>query len=296
MITGKQMSGTLPLIQDKFQAYSQMLKLRLSMLVALSGMFGYAMAAGADFAWAELWWMGLGAMLVTGSSNAFNQIFEKEHDIKMKRTAQRPMPSGKLGNSEALMFALLVGLAGLIVIGQVFNLAATLLSIIALISYAFVYTPMKQVSPFAVFVGAIPGSLPPLIGWVAVTGAIDKSGLLLFAFQFFWQFPHFWAIAWRLDEDYQRAGFKMLPTPSGRSSSSARLILIYTLCLVPLAFFPWQMDLVSGWAALALVGLALAFAWPALQLYRSLAQKHAKQLMFTSFLYLPLMQAVFLLG
>lgn len=284
------------LARTKTQAFAQLLKLRLSMLVALSAMFGYAMAAGSAFAWDSLCWMGLGGLMITGASNALNQIFEREHDLRMKRTSSRPLPEGRITNQEALVFALAVAIGGLVILGNHFNLASTLLGVIGLISYAFVYTPMKQVSPFSVFVGAIPGGLPPLIGWVAVTGAIDTGGLLLFAFQFFWQFPHFWAIAWRLDEDYQRAGFKMLPTSSGRSASSARLILIYTLCLIPLAYFPWQEGMVQAWAAFALGGLGLLFALPALSLLRTLDDKHAKTLMFTSFLYLPLIQVVFLLG
>ena len=292
----KAMQVSLALTLNKAKAFNQLLKLKLSMLVALSAMFGYAMAAGPAFSWMKLLWMGLGGLMITGASNALNQIFEKSLDQKMKRTAQRPLPSGQLSENEALVFALLVALGGLVLLGYHFNLASTLLGVIGLISYAFVYTPMKQVSPFSVFVGAIPGSLPPLIGWVAVTGAIDLNGLLLFGFQFFWQFPHFWAIAWRLDEDYQRAGFKMLPTPSGKSKASARLMLIYTLCLVPLAYFPWEEGMIEWWAAIGLAALGMLFAFPALRLFQTLDGRYAKQLMFASFLYLPLIQLVFLFG
>ncbi len=296
MIRSQEIQSSLSRTLDKSKSLIQLLKLKLSMLVALSAMFGYAMAAGSSFQWMSLVYMGIGGLMITGASNALNQIFEKEHDLKMKRTASRPMPEERLSNNEALFFAIAVAIAGLTLLGWHFNLAATLLGVIGLISYAFVYTPMKQVSPFSVFVGAIPGSLPPLIGWVAVTGAIDTGGMILFAFQFFWQFPHFWAIAWRLDEDYQRAGFKMLPTSSGRSKSSARLILLYTLCLIPLAYFPWHEGLVQGWAAILLGVLGAAFAIPAIGLFRTLGQDHAKRLMFTSFLYLPAIQIVFLLG
>jgi protoheme IX farnesyltransferase len=278
----------------KVQAFAQLLKFRLTMLVALSAVFGYAMAAGGDAGWLMLLMIGLGGFLITGASNVLNQVIEKEYDAIMARTAQRPLPTGKLNLLESLVYALMLAVAGIALLGYFFNLPAALLGIIGLLSYAFVYTPLKRITPFSVFVGAIPGGLPPLIGWVAFTGQLDPGGVVLFAFQFFWQFPHFWAIAWQLDEDYRKAGFKMLPTPSGRSYSSARLMLIYTLCLVPLAWFPFQLELVSATGAVLLAGLGLLFAWPAWRLYRGLDTSMARNLMFASFLYLPLIQLVFL--
>jgi heme o synthase len=289
-------SSPLGLIRNKADAYLRLLKLRLSLLVALSAVFGYAMAAGTSATGWSLLWVGLGGLLVTGASNVLNQVFEKDYDKLMKRTAQRPMPLGQLSNTEAVVYALLVAVMGITLLGACFNLPAALLGIIGLLSYAFVYTPLKRISPFAVFVGAIPGGLPPLIGYVAFTGSIDSLGMILFAFQFFWQFPHFWAIAWRLDEDYQRAGFKMLPSASGRSKYSASLILLYTLSMVPLALFPWSAGMVNGWAALGLALSGLFFAVPAIALQRSLDMKHAKRLMFASFLYLPVIQVIFLVG
>jgi len=289
-------SSPLGLIRHKVGAYVRLLKLRLSLLVALSAVFGYAMAAGTSATGWSLLWIGLGGLLVTGASNVLNQVFERDYDKLMKRTAQRPMPQGDLSNAEAVVYALLVAVVGIALLGAFFNLPAALLGIIGLLSYAFVYTPMKRISPFAVFVGAIPGGLPPLIGYVAYTGSIDSLGLILFAFQFFWQFPHFWAIAWRLDEDYQRAGFKMLPSASGRSKYSASLILLYTLSMVPLALFPWTAGMINGWAALGLAVAGFFFAVPAIRLQRSLEMKHAKHLMFASFLYLPVIQVIFLVG
>ncbi|RMG31975.1 MAG: protoheme IX farnesyltransferase [Bacteroidetes bacterium] len=281
-------------LKEKASSYFQLLKFRLSLLVALSATFGYAMAGGSS--WLHLLLMGVGGLLITGASNALNQLFEKETDKLMKRTAARPMPSERLRTGEALGFALLVAAAGIALIGYVFNLPAALLGIIGLLMYAFVYTPMKQVSPFAVFVGAIPGALPPLIGWVAFTGQLDPGGWLLFAFQFFWQFPHFWAIAWVLDEDYKRAGFRLLPSHTGKSRFSALLILIYTACLVPLALFPYKAGLVALPGLLALMLLGLLFTIPAMQLYLRRQDAMAKRLMFASFLYLPAIQLAFLLG
>jgi len=286
----------LALVKTRLKIYVELLKVRLSMLVAVSAVFGYAMAAGSSVDWLSLVWVGLGGLMVTGASNVLNQVFEREYDKQMKRTAQRPLPTGRIGDGEAVVYALLVAIGGIAILGHFFNLPTALLGIIGLLSYAFVYTPLKRVSPFSVFVGAIPGGLPPLIGWVAFTGALDAGGLILFTFQFFWQFPHFWAIAWRLDEDYQRAGFKMLPTSSGKSRSSAWLILIYTFCLIPLAYFPWEAGLVEGWAAVVLAVLGAGFMWPAIKLHRTLEEKHAKQLLFASFIYLPLIQIAFLVG
>jgi protoheme IX farnesyltransferase len=259
-------------------------------------MFGYALAAGAAWEPMMLVIMGVGGMAITGASNILNQIFEKQYDAQMQRTMSRPLPTGAMGNLESLIYAFVLATFGIGLIGYFFNLPAALLGIIGLLSYAFVYTPMKRWSSASVFVGAIPGALPPLIGWVGVTGALDTGGLLLFGFQFFWQFPHFWAIAWLLDEDYKKAGFKMLPSSDGRSKRSAMYIVTYGICLVPLALFPYIYGMVSLWAAGALLVLGLAFLYPALQLLKTLDAKHAKRLMFFSFLYLPLMQIVFLVG
>lgn len=280
--------------QVKSRAFVQLLKMRLSMLVALSSVFGFGMASGQ---WSlNLLWIGLGGLFVTGSANVLNQIIERELDAKMNRTANRPLPTGVLTEGEALIYAIILAIAGVGMIGYLFNLPAALLSVIGLLSYAFVYTPLKRITPFCVFVGAIPGGLPPLIGWVAVTGALDSGGLVLFIFQFFWQFPHFWAIAWLLDEDYQRAGFKMLPSSYGKTGYSTQMILTYTICLVPLAYFSFQTGLtgIAGMIALALIGAA--FVIPAYRLHKTSEDKFAKQLMFASFLYLPLIQVAFLLG
>lgn len=284
------------LVGSRIRAYKELIKPRLSMLVAISAVFGFAMAGQGATDWMGLLWIGLGGLLITGASNTLNQMFERELDAKMTRTSSRPLPEGRISQTEALVYAFVLAISGISILGYFFNLPAALLGIIGLLSYAFVYTPMKRMSPLAVFVGAIPGALPPLIGWVAYTGSLDMAGWLLFAFQFFWQFPHFWAIAWTLDEDYQKAGFKMLPTASGKSRKSASIILGYTLCLIPMVIFPWHYGMIGLWAALALIGLALFFAFPAWKLFKSLEATHARKLMFSSFLYLPLMELVFILS
>lgn len=288
-------SGWLSFIKGKLSSYVILLKGRLTLLVALSAAFGYSMAAGASFSWIHLLAVTVGGFLVTGASNVLNQVFEKEFDAKMKRTAERPIPTAKVNQIEGIVYALVLGGVGIGLMGYVFNLPSALLSIIALLLYAFVYTPMKRYSPFAVFVGAIPGALPPLIGWVAVTGAIDKAGLALFAFQFFWQFPHFWAIAWLADDDYKRAGFRLLPTSEGKSKSTSRLILIYTILLLPLVWLPAQIQLLNLYGILGLLTVGAVFIWPAWKLHRIQTDKYARYLLFASFFYLPCMQLIFLL-
>lgn len=283
-------------LKDKVKAYQELLKFRLSFLVAISAVFGLAIAAEGSASGLELFMIGLGGLLITGASNALNQVFEKDLDVKMKRTEGRPLPTLRLSETEAISFAIIIGTLGILLIGAFFNLPAALLGIIGLLSYAFVYTPMKRVSPIAVFIGAIPGGLPPLIGWVAWTGEIGMGGWILFVFQFFWQFPHFWAIAWLLDEDYKKAGFKMLPSSSGKSKFSASLILMYTFTMIPLVFFVWTSGMAGNIGIIALVCLGLLFCIPAFKLYKTLDDKYAKTLMFASFLYLPLSQLAFLFG
>ena len=283
------------LLKDKLRAYFTLLKARLTLLVSLSAAFGYTMAIGSSFSWLELLGISLGGFLVTGASNVLNQVFEKEHDAKMNRTAGRPIPTAQVNQVEGIVYALFLAGAGVALLGYFFHLAASLLAIISLLLYAFVYTPMKRFSPFAVFVGAIPGALPPLIGWVAVTGTLDTQGLILFAFQFFWQFPHFWAIAWLADEDYKKAGFRLLPTREGKGKASSWLMLIYTSLLLPLIWLPVQTQMLNLYGVLGLVIVGGLYFWPAWKLHQSQAEKYAKYLLFASFFYLPLMQIIFLI-
>ncbi|MEM9718204.1 MAG: heme o synthase [Bacteroidota bacterium] len=266
----------------------------MTLLVAISAGFGYTLAAGESFSWLFFAAISLGGFLITGASNVLNQVFEKEYDAKMQRTASRPVPTEKVNQTEAIIYALFLCVVGMWLIGYFFNLPAALLGIIGLLSYAFVYTPMKRHSPFAVFVGAIPGALPPLIGWVAVTGAIDRAGLILFAFQFFWQFPHFWAIAWLADADYRKAGFRLLPSGEGKGSSSSRLILIYAMILLPLLILPLHTGMLNQLGLIGLGMIGVLYALPAWRLHNSQEDKHAKQLLFASFFYLPIMQLIFL--
>jgi heme o synthase len=210
----------------------------------------------------------------------------------MKRTEKRPLVRQSIGQLEAVIFAIVIGVSGVLLLGFQFNLTTALLGIIAILSYAFVYTPLKRIHSVAVLVGAFPGAMPPLIGWAAATGELSSGAFVLFAIQFIWQFPHFWSLAWVLDEDYTRAGFKMLPTQPGRSSVTAALVFFYAFLLIPIWFLPWQLGLIGGIPLVVNVAVSVLFCMQGWNLMRRLDNKAAVQMMLGSFLYLPLVQVM----
>ena len=242
----------------------------------------------------------IGGFLVTAAANGFNEIIEKDLDGLMKRTMDRPIPSGKMTTGQALVLSLIMGILGTYLLVRL-NFPTGVLSVFSIFLYAFVYTPMKRKSPIAVFIGAFPGALPPLIGYFAAFNEPKVSWIpiILFLIQFVWQFPHFWAIAWVLDEDYKRAGFRLLPSTK-QDGTSALLILISTIILVPVSLMPTIYLMPSGQAfagnSYALIALlvGLFFVWQAIQLYKKREVSFAKKLMYTSFIYLPLMQLTLL--
>ena len=282
----------------KARAYFQLLKFRLALTVAFSSAIGYLLGAQA-FDWGRALLVMLGGLAITGSANTINQIYEKDLDKLMKRTAQRPLPLGILTVREAWVFTLVLGISGLGLLAYCFNPLAAALSLISLILYGFIYTPLKQLSPICVFVGAIPGGLPPFIGWVAATNAItgDASigGWVLFGIQFMWQFPHFWAIAWVLDDDYRAAGFKMLPSPGRKDLRTAFQIMTYTLLLIPLSLLPLQFGISGKVSALVALVCGVLFLMQTFYLMRTCTKKAAMSIMFGSFLYLPIVQIALVL-
>ncbi|MCB0495243.1 MAG: heme o synthase [Cyclobacteriaceae bacterium] len=287
-------------IKDRTRAYIELLKLRLSFLVAFSSGFGYALGAS-NFSWATLGWLFLGGLMVSGASVTINQILEKEYDALMKRTKKRPLPTNRISVKEAKIFTFVIGIAGLGILALATNWLTVALSLLSLVLYGFVYTPLKRVGPIAVFVGAIPGALPPLLGWVAATGRIDVAALVIFGIQFIWQFPHFWAIAWVADEDYKKAGFKLLPGGGKRDLNTAFQIMIYTLVLVPLGVLPAQFGITGLYSAFVVTLCGALFFSQTFFLMKqclsgeSSAYKAARSIMFGSFLYLPIVQIAFLL-
>ena len=236
-----------------------------------------------------------GGLAVTGAANTINQIYEVERDKLMKRTANRPLPQGVLNVREAWVFTVVLGGLGLGVLTYYFNPLAAALSLISLILYGFIYTPLKTISPVCVAVGAIPGGMPPLIGYVAATGVLGPEAWVLFGIQFMWQFPHFWAIAWVLDDDYKAAGFKMLPSPGKKDLRTAFQIMTYTLLLIPLSMLPLQFGMAGKTSALIAVFCGVLFLMQTLYLVRTCTKQAAMRIMFGSFLYLPIVQIALVL-
>ena len=275
------------------------MKFRLSSTVVFSSAIGYLL--GTDyFSFIDMSYLIIGGILVTGSANAFNQILEKNHDKLMERTAVRPLPMGNLSVNQALVFTTLIGLIGLYVLSNVIpgGVKSCLFGLLSIFLYVLIYTPLKRISPIAVFVGAFPGAIPILLGWVAATNDFGLAAGILFAVQFCWQFPHFIAISWVLDEEYKKAGFKMIyggekgKYPAGIAVMTSILMTIISA----LPFFYNFKDLsLSIYALVLLLILGIWFTFRAINMYHKCDDHSAKRLMLASFIYLPLMQIVYVL-
>lgn len=282
-------------IKVKLNDYSQLIKFRLTFTVVLSSVFGYMIGSVGELNWTELGMLILGGFLVVSASNGLNQIVEKNYDILMIRTENRPLAQNRMSVLEAVIFCSITGILGIWMLGTYLNHHAAILGLGSLLSYAFLYTPLKRFTSFAVVVGAFPGAIPPLLGWVAATGQYSAVAGILFLFQFIWQFPHFWAIAWVLDDDYKKAGYRLLPFKQGRSKSTAMLIVLSSLLLIPLSFIPYFIGM-SGIVSLVIITLSsIALTIMAIRLLKSLSIKDAKSLMFASIIYNPLVLIVLLL-
>ncbi len=279
----------------KSRAYWELLKPRLSLLIAFSCAFGYGLATRGAMDWFILIILSIAGFLLSGASGAINQVIERDYDALMNRTKSRPLPTHKLTVSEALVFAGLCAITSLLLLWRFTNMLTVLLSILSLLLYCFVYTPLKRVGPVAVFVGAFPGALPPLLGWVAATGEITHEALIIFGIQFIWQFPHFWAIAWVADEDYKRAGFKLLPSGGGKDLNTAVQIMIYTMFLIPLGLLPAQFGITGLNSAIVATICGVAFFAQTFSLLKTGSRQSALRIMFGSFIYLPIVQIAYLL-
>lgn len=278
----------------KSKAYWELLKFRLSFLVAFSCAFGFVLASPV-VNWNTLLMLFIGGFLLSAASGIINQIIEKDLDRLMTRTLNRPLPTQRVSVREAVglcLFCFVVGVSILIVYT---NPVTTGLSILSLILYAFAYTPLKRVGPVAVFVGAIPGALPPLLGWTAATGIISYQALIIFGIQFIWQFPHFWAIAWVADDDYKRAGFKLLPSSGQKDLNTAIQIMIYTMFLIPLGLLPATFGITGINSAIVATFCGVVFFATTFSLMKSGDRRSALKIMFGSFLYLPIVQIAYVL-
>lgn len=273
---------------EKIVDYGQLVKFKLNLTVVFSAVMAYLIAFEGVINWVGVLVLSLGGFLVTAAANTLNQVLERDFDKLMKRTVNRPIAAGRMSVSEGVMLAGLMCLVGTVFLSM-FNAWTGLLGMISMVTYAFVYTPMKRISPSAVTVGAIPGALPLMIGCVAAQGEISSLAIVLFAIQFFWQFPHFWAIAWLGDEDYKKAGFNLLPNKNGHLDSNVGWqAMIYALFLVPVGILPYFLG-EAGFASVFILTIAsLAYAYFGYNLYKKCNRKAALRLMFSSFIYLPI--------
>ncbi|MBL7878019.1 MAG: protoheme IX farnesyltransferase [Cyclobacteriaceae bacterium] len=289
--------STIPAVTtlSRLGAFVELLKPRLSLLVAFSCAFGYGLATQGIMNWTILLILTFSGFLLSGASVTINQIIEKDLDRLMSRTSGRPIPTGRISVQEAIYFALLCMAASLILLWKFTNPLTVALSLLSMLLYSFVYTPLKRVGPVAVFVGAIPGALPPLLGWVAAKGSISYEALIIFGIQFIWQFPHFWAIAWVSDDDYKKAGFKLLPSGGGKDHNTSIQIMIYTLFLIPLGLLPAKFGITGLDSAIVATACGVAFLAQTFSLMKTGSRKSALRIMFGSFLYLPIVQIAYLL-
>lgn len=275
---------------NKFKDYLVFTKFRLSFSVVLSAVAGYLFNGGTD--WLHLTLVVIGGTLVTAASNGSNQIWEKDLDKLMDRTKNRPLPTGRMSVKEAYIVVIFSLIVGTLMLWYI-NFYSALLGLFAFLSYVFIYTPMKRKSPWAVFVGAFPGAIPPMLGAIAASGEFGLVPGVMFFIQFIWQFPHFWAIAWVVYDDYNQGGFSLLPSKSGRTKNSAFFILVYSLFLIPFSLIPWVMDWTGTWSLVLATVFGLLFYLAAQRLYQSCDAKDARKLMFASIIYLPIIQFLF---
>jgi protoheme IX farnesyltransferase len=245
--------------------------------------------------WTTLFMLTLGGFLLSGASGCINQIIERDFDKMMSRTMKRPLPTGRVTVNEAIIFSIVCLLISFAILIVFTNTLTVILSFVSMVLYSFVYTPLKRVGPVAVFVGAIPGALPPLLGWIAATGSITHEAMIIFGIQFIWQFPHFWAIAWVADDDYKKAGFKLLPSGGGKDLNTAIQIMVYTMFLIPLGLLPAKFGVTGLNSAIVATVCGVAFFAQTFSLLKTGDRKSALRIMFSSFLYLPIVQIAYLL-
>jgi protoheme IX farnesyltransferase len=273
-------------LASKVKDYFLLIKFTLSFMVVFSCVVCYLLAPNVKFDLLSVLLLFTAGMLITGSANAINQAVEKDTDALMKRTAQRPVAAGRMSANEAFTFAAFTGFAGVLIMWQWFNLASALIGLFSLFLYAFIYTPLKKVNSVAVLVGAFPGALPCLIGWVAATNEFSAGGWILFGIQFLWQFPHFWAIAWVAHKDYATAGFKLLPSVKGPTKFTALQTIMYSMLMIPvgmLAYYFKISGIVSMWIILV---CNVWMVCVSVMLFINMDVASAKKVMFSSYFYL----------
>ncbi len=289
------LTHSIPAEKSWLAVYADLFKARLTLLVLLTTLVGFYVGLRGPLDCFLLLHTLLGTALVASGGSALNQLFEREYDARMRRTCERPLPSGRLQPRTVLAIGVTCTGLGLIYLAQAVNLPTSLLGAITFFTYVFVYTPLKRRTWLNTAVGAIPGALPPLLGWTAARGEIASAGMVLFAIQALWQVPHFLAIAWIYRDEYAKAGFKMLPLldPTGRRTG--RQALFHALALLPVSLCPFFLHLAGPLYLAGALALSLTFAWFAAQFARHLTLSRARQLFYASILYLPLLLGVMVL-
>jgi protoheme IX farnesyltransferase len=290
--------------------YADLIKARLTFLVLLTTLVGFYLGCSRPLDYVLMIHTLLGTALVASGAAALNQLLEREHDAKMRRTKSRPLPSGRLQPTTVMLFGGVCSCAGLLYLALAVNLVTSVIGAVSLLSYLFIYTPLKRVTWLNTAVGAVPGALPPLMGWTAARGQLSAEGWALFAILAFWQLPHFLAIAWLYRDEYARAGFKMLPVVDPHGERTGRQAVSHALVLLPASLCPFLFHLTGRVYLIGAVVLGVAFLWFAIRFSRelrlaradsgapetgSLAAARARQLFFASILYLPLLLGVMVL-
>lgn len=275
-------------VSSKIKDYLQLIKFTLNITVVFSSVISYLLVPNIGFNLKMILLLSIAGLLVTGSANTINQIYEKDSDALMKRTGSRPIAAGRMSKEEAWFFAVLSGALGCWIMWYFFNLEAALLSLLSLFIYGFVYTPLKKVSAISVLVGAFPGAFPCLIGWVAGADGFTAGGWVLFAIQFIWQFPHFWAIAWVAHRDYDLAGFKLLPNQNEPTKKTALQAIGYSMIMIPLGFLPNLVGITGVYSMWFVLAANVAMVIQCVRLYKDMDVKAARRVMFSSYIYLPI--------
>jgi heme o synthase len=265
------------------------MKFTLSFTVVFTCVICYMLAPKVmAYDWTMILLLTFAGLCITGSANAINQAVEKDTDAQMKRTANRPVASGRMSQQTAYTFAIITGVVGITIMWKYFNFSSALLSAFSLFLYAFIYTPLKKINSIAVLVGAFPGALPCLIGWVAGNDDFAYAGLALFLIQFIWQFPHFWAIAWVTHADYARVGFKLLPAKEGPTRFTAIQCIMYSVLMIPIGFLPHYLNLTGSFSMWILLVANIFMVVQCVRLYQNRGVPAARRVMFSSYIYLPI--------
>ena len=279
------------------------MKFTLSFTVVFTCVICYQIAPNiVVFDWWNILILTFAGLCITGSANAINQAVEKDTDAQMKRTANRPVASGRMSQQTAYAFAIIAGIVGVGLMAYQFNTLSAVLSALSLFLYAFIYTPLKKINSIAVLVGAFPGAIPCLIGWVAATNEINPlaqfivdgktysnaGGYALFLIQFLWQFPHFWAIAWVSHTDYSKVGFKLLPADKGPTKFTALQAVMYAVLMVPIGFLPNYFKITGEWSMWVVLVANIFMVVQCVRLYQNMGVPAARRVMFSSYIYLPI--------